>query len=256
MPDSPRDSTQRFSNRVENYVRYRPSYPAGVIDILHGEAGLTPAAVIADIGSGTGISSDLFLRNGNTVYGVEPNVEMRRAAEERFQREPRFHSVAATAEATTLATSSVDFVVAGQAFHWFDLERARQEFTRILRPHGWVVLLWNARRTGSTEFLRAYEALLNRYGTDYSTVRHENIDAAMLQHFFAGGEFRFHTLANEQWFDLAGLKGRLLSSSYAPTEDSPNFRPLVEALEQAFHDHAVGNRVCFEYDTQIYVGHV
>lgn len=256
MASPPLDSTQRFSNRVENYVRYRRRYPAGVIELLSKEAALTPAAVIADIGSGTGISADLFLRNGNTVFGVEPNAKMRQAAEARFQSEPRFRSIAATAEATTLAAGSIDFVVAGQAFHWFNVERVRQEFARILRPGGWVVLIWNARRTDTTPFLRAYEALLNRYGTDYGTVRHENTDEAALSKFFAGGEFQFRSLSNEQRFDFAGLKGRLLSSSYAPTEEDANFEPMIAALEQAFRDHAVAGQVCFEYDTKLYFGHV
>jgi SAM-dependent methyltransferase len=255
MSRSSSDSTRRFSNRVENYVRFRPGYPAGVIDTLREEARLTPAAVVADIGSGTGISSDLFLRNGNTVIGIEPNAEMRQAAEERFRNEPRFRSVAATAEATTLEAASVEFVVAGQAFHWFDLESTRREFARILRHDGWVVLIWNVRRTDSSKFLIAYEALLNRYGTDYSAVRHENIDQSVLRKFFAG-DFTFRSLPNEQRFDLEGVKGRLLSSSYAPTEEHPSFRPMIDELERAFRDHAVGNQVCFEYDTELYFGHV
>jgi SAM-dependent methyltransferase len=256
MPGPETDSTRRFSDRVENYVRYRPSYPAGVIDILRDEAGLTPSAVVADVGSGTGISADLFLRNRNLVFGVEPNPEMRRAAEKRFHAAAKFRSVAATAEVTALETGSIDFVVAGQAFHWFDLSRTRREFARILRPDGWVVLIWNSRRTDSSDFLRAYEELLNRYGTDYRTVRHENVDETTLRKFFAASEFTFRSLPNEQRFDLEGLQGRLLSSSYAPTEEDPNYRPMLDALERMFCDHATQNQVCFEYDTEIYFGHV
>lgn len=256
MPGPFRDSTQRFSDRVENYVRYRPGYPDGILAILRNEAGFTPAAIVADVGSGTGISADLFLRHGNIVFGVEPNAEMRHAAEDRFQDEPRFHSIAATAEATTLGSGSVELVVAGQAFHWFALEPTRREFARILRPGGWVTLIWNARRTDTSEFLRAYEALLNRYGTDYGAVRHENIDQSVLRKFFAAGEFTFRSLPNEQWFDWEGLKGRLLSSSYAPTEDQPEYRPMMVALERAFRDFSVGDQVCFEYDTEIYIGHM
>jgi len=256
MPTTPVDSTKRFSDRVANYVRYRPTYPEGVLAILRQETGLTAASVVADIGSGTGISSDLFLRNGNAVFGVEPNAAMRRAAEEQFGENARFQSVAATAEATTLKTNSVDFVVAGQAFHWFDAERARQEFARILRFGGWVVLLWNARRTESTEFLRDYENMLEQFATDYQTVRHENIDDQKLRAFFADGKFTLRSLANEQRFDFAGLKGRLLSSSYAPTEGHPHHRPMLDELERLFNKHARQKEVCFEYDTEIYFGHV
>ena len=255
MSQPPIDSTTRFSNRVENYERYRPGYPQGVLDILRKETGFTATAVVADIGSGTGISADLFLQNGNLVFGVEPNAEMRRAAEVRFQLDAKFRSVAATAEATTLGGGSIDYVVAGQAFHWFDVERARQEFARNPAPAGWVVLIWNARRTDSGAVLCEYEALLNRYGTDYATVRHENTDEQTLRRFY-GGAFAIRTLANEQRFDFEGLRGRLLSSSYAPTEEHPNYQPMLAELERAFRDHAEQDQVCFEYDTQIYFGHV
>ena len=256
MHQPPPDSTTRFSNRVENYVRFRPTYPEGVLKILREETSLTAGSVVADVGSGTGISSELFLRHGNQVFGVEPNAEMRHAAEAMLACHANFHSVAAKAEATTLATASVDYVVAGQAFHWFDRDLARKEFARILRPAGWVVLMWNSRRIDSTSFLRDYEALLQKFGTDYREIQHKNIDLEMLRTFFADGQFRSHSLFNEQQFDFEGLKGRLLSSSYAPTEYHSNFQPMIHALEQAFQTHKEDNQVSFEYDTEIYFGHV
>ncbi len=187
------DSTQRFSSRVENYVRYRPGYPSAVIDLLKDECGLTPASVIADVASGTGIFTRMLLENGNRVYGVEPNSDMRKAGEESLRAYPRFTSVAGTAEATTLDDHSVDFVTAAQAAHWFDREKARREFIRICRPGGWTVLLWNERRTGSTPFLRAYEQLLLEYGTDYQDVRHERT-TQQIETFFAPSRFQFRLL--------------------------------------------------------------
>jgi SAM-dependent methyltransferase len=256
MHQPPADSTTRFSNRVENYVRFRPTYPAGVLQILREETSLTCASVIADVGSGTGISTELFLRNGNQVFGIEPNAEMRQAAEAMLARYSNFRSIAAKAEATTLATASVDYIVAGQAFHWFDRELTKKEFARILRPAGWVVLLWNTRRTDSTQFLRDYESLLQKYGTDYRDIQHNQIDSELLRTFFANGQFTSRRLFNEQRFDFEGLKGRLLSSSYAPTEDHPNFQPMALELKQAFQTHNEDGQVSFEYDTEIYFGHV
>ena len=214
----PVDPTQRFSGRVENYTRYRPGYPGEVLHILHDEAGLSAASVVADVGSGTGISTKLFLDNGNVVYAVEPNREMREAAEASLGNYPSFHSVAATAEATTLPDAAVDFVVAGQAFHWFCVEEARREFRRILRPEGWAVLMWNSRRTDTTPFLRGYEALLAKFGTDYREVNHTNIGDDVLRSFFDGTP-EYRRLENVQVFDYAGLEGRLLSSSYVPSAD-------------------------------------
>ena len=256
MNQVPPDPTKRFSNRVENYVRYRPTYPEGVLQILRDETGLTSESIVADIGSGTGISSELFLRNGNTVFGVEPNAEMRRAAEDHLRQYANFRSVAATAEATELTAASVDYVVAGQAFHWFDREQARLEFARILRPNGWCVLIWNSRRTDSTPFLREFESLLKTFGTDYQQIQHKNIDSQTLKPLFAGGEFTARSIYNEQRFDFEGLKGRLLSSSYAPTEEHPDHLPMLQQLERSFHEFAEQNQVCFEYDTELYFGHV
>lgn len=249
------DPTQRFSDRVANYVRYRPSYPDGVLDILRDETGLTSDSIIADVGSGTGISSALFLRNGNPVYGVEPNREMRQAAERLLGQYPRFHSVAAMAESTGLPDASIDYVVAGQAFHWFDAAKARAEFARILRPGGWLILLWNSRRLDSTEFLRAYESLLHRFGTDYTEVQDKTIDPTALQAVFAEGKYTVRTLYNEQRFDFHGLKGRLLSTSYTPPPSHPSCGPMLEELEKIFKQHAAAGRVCLEYDTEIYIGH-
>lgn len=248
------DPTARFSNRVGDYVRYRPGYPEGVLDILRSETGLTPAAAIADVGSGTGISSALFLRNGNVVYGVEPNPDMRAAAERLLREFARFRSVAGTAEGTTLPDRCADYVVAGQAFHWFDRARARGEFARTLKPGGWVVLMWNTRRTG-TPFLDAYEALLQHYGTDYRDVRHDNLAPADLAQFFSG-HFTHRTLPNEQRFDLDGLKGRLRSSSYVPAEGRPNHAPMIAELERLFAAYQSEGIVRFEYDTELYFGQV
>ena len=167
------DPTRRFSSRVGNYVRYRPGYPEGIVDMLRKECGLTSSTVIADVASGTGIFTRVLLENGNRVFGVEPNAEMRKAGEEFLNAYPRFSSIEGTAEETTLPDHTVDLVTAAQAAHWFDRRKARQEFIRILKTGGWSVLIWNERRIDSTPFLRDFERLLLRYGTDYETVRHE-----------------------------------------------------------------------------------
>jgi SAM-dependent methyltransferase len=246
--------TERFSDRVENYVRYRPGYPPAVLDLLRTETGLTPAAVVADIGSGTGLSAEMFLRNGNEVFGVEPNREMRAAAERLLAAYPRFHSVAGKAEETGLPSAAVDLVIAGQAFHWFDVDRAKAEFARILRPAGWVVLLWNTRRTDSSQFLREYEALLQTFGTDYQQVEHTRLGPDVFARFFAPHGFTKRVLPNGQRFDLAGATGRLQSSSYVPPPGHPNHEPMLRELDRIFREHAVGGVVGFEYDTEIYFG--
>jgi len=249
-----RDSKQRFSTRVENYVKYRPGYPAGLVGLLANECGLSPASVVADVGSGTGILAERFLANGNAVYGVEPNREMREAAERLLSGYERFTSVDGSAEATTLGDASVDFVTAGQAFHWFDHAAARREFGRVLRPGGWVVLVWNVRRVDATPFMTEYEELLRTYGTDYEHVSHHGVDERELEAFFGEAAYAARALANAQTFDYEGLEGRLLSSSYVPERGQPGYAPMLEALGALFARHECDGRVAFEYDTKVFFG--
>lgn len=248
------DVTQRFSSRVENYIKYRPGYPNEVIETLRSECELTSSSVVADVGSGTGILTEMFLQNGNLVYGIEPNREMREAAERLLKDYPQFHSVAARAEETTLGGASVDFVTAGQAFHWFDREKTREEFARILKPQGWVALIWNERVTTTTPFLVAYEQLLKDYSTDYEQVDHRRIDDDVIRDFFGSDQFRLSQFKNVQVFDYEGVKGRLLSSSYAPEEGHPNYEPMLAELERIFQTYQDEGRVVFEYVTQMYYG--
>jgi SAM-dependent methyltransferase len=248
------DPTQRFSDRVENYIKYRPGYPNEVIAILRDECRLVPDSIVADVGSGTGILTEMFLRNGNVVYGIEPNQEMRDAAERLLKGYQRFYSIAAKAEETTLSDASVDFIVAGQAFHWFDREKTKIEFNRILKPGGWVALIWNERLTDTTPFLVAYERLLKDYSTDYEQVDHRRIDAAVIREFFGSDNFRLKQFKNVQVFDYEGVKGRLLSSSYAPEEGHPKYEPMMAELQRIFQAHQAEGKVIFEYVTQMYYG--
>ena len=248
------NSTQRFSSRVGNYVKYRPHYPAAVVDLLRRECGLAPASVVADIGSGTGILTELLLKNGNPVFGVEPNQEMREAAERLLARYPAFHSVNGTAENTTLVEHGIDLVTAGQAFHWFNRDKARAEFVRILKPHGWVALMWNDRNISDRPFFKAYENLLVGFGTDYEAVGAKHVDEKIIGSFFHPAKFRVAQFPNQQEFDYQGLRGRLLSSSYAPEPGHPRHVPMLQALEGIFQEHATAGKVTFEYDTTVYYG--
>jgi SAM-dependent methyltransferase len=251
----PKPPTARFSDRVEDYVRYRPGYPPEVLDLLRAECGLRPSHVVADIASGTGMFTRLLLENGNSVFAVEPNTEMREMGIRLLEPYNRLVSIAGTAEETTLGSASVDFVTAAQAAHWFDLPRARAEFARILRPEGWCVLIWNERRAETTPFLRDYEQLLLTYGTDYKEVRHERT-TAIIHEFFAPALADERVFDLRQQFDYQGLAGRLLSSSYAPLEGHPSHAPMMRELQRIFRAHATDNVVEFEYNTRLYYGHL
>jgi SAM-dependent methyltransferase len=245
--------TQRFSKRVENYIKYRPGYPREVLEFLQGELGLTPRTIIADVGSGTGISSGLFLKNGNRVFGIEPNDQMREAAEKLLKDYPGFISIKGTAETTTLPEHSIDLIVAGQAFHWFDPDGAKSEFARILKPEGFIVLVWNSRKLDASPFLTAYEAMVQQFSTDYREINHKNVDTEIFNSFFKPG-YMEKKFENYQLFDFEGLQGRLLSSSYMPLEGEPNYAEMLESLRSIFEMYQENGLVKFEYTTEVYYG--
>lgn len=257
------DNTTRFSDRVEDYVKYRPHYPGAILPYLQATYSFDASWDVADVGSGTGISTELFLQHGNRVFAVEPNAEMRGKAEEllagyapaaarNLGRHGVFVSIDGTAEATGLAAGSVGLVVAGQAFHWFDAVKSRAEFVRILRPGGVVVLVWNERLTKSP-FEAAYDALIDRHGKDYKTTNHRNISEMQIGSFYEPASFVLKEFPNEQWFDFEGLKGRLLSSSYMP-KSGPAYAPMIQELQRLFDAYQQGGRVRVGYDTKVYSG--
>jgi len=248
------DAKQRFSNRVADYVRYRPGYPVEILPLLKTWTNFRADHVVADIGSGTGLLSKLFLDFGNRVVGVEPNAEMREAGEEFLSDYPEFTSVAGAAEATTLPSNSVDFAAAGQAFHWFQIPSAREEFHRILKPEGRVLVIWNERLLDRTAFLRGYEELLNRFGTDYAKVSESYPRAEQMLEFYGPNEFTSHSLPNFQEFDFEGLSGRLRSSSYAPPPGHPQYESMMKKLRELFDAHEQRGVVCMEYRTRVYAG--
>ena len=248
------DPTKRFSNRVEYYIKYRPKYPQAIVDVLKKEGSLENSSVIADIGSGTGFLSELFLRNKNSVFAVEPNKEMRAAAEKLIPKGPNFISVNGSAEATTLDSHSIDFITAGQAFHWFEVEKSHTEFARILKLEGWVVLIWNDRKIDSTPFLIAYEAFLHTHGTNYGKIQHKTFDPNRLKSLFGHERFKLRTFENFQVFERSGLKGRVLSSSYIPSKEQSGYDSMVKALNLLFDKFQVVGKVTFEYETKMFFG--
>ena len=249
------ETVERFSNRVENYVKYRPTYPTEVLQLFKDEMNLQTASIVADIGAGTGISAKIFLENGNPVFAVEPNAAMREAVAEFLKDYPKLSLVNGTSEATTLEDNSIDFVIAAQAFHWFKQTEAHTEFARILKSKGFVALIWNERQLDSTAFLRDYEKLLMEFGTDYEKIRHDNITSKTLQSFFQN-DFKQAVFQNKQTVDFDGLKGRMLSASYVPPPENPRFPAMLKNLETLFAEHAENGRIDILYDTKIFYGQI
>jgi SAM-dependent methyltransferase len=245
------EHTHVFSSKAAHYVRCRPGYPEAVIRLLQQECRLKRDSIIADVGSGTGLLSELFLRNGNFVFGVEPNKEMREAGVEYLKNYPCFRSVAARAESTTLEDQQVDFVTAGQAFHWFDHQQTRIEFLRILKPQGWVVLVWNKRRKDSNPFHVAYEELLMTFGSDLKRIRHNHSE---VMDFFSPAACKVEVFESHQPLDFDGLRGRFLSSSKSPAPGSDRFDLALNELRSIFEQHQADGKVSLEYDTIVYYG--
>jgi ubiquinone/menaquinone biosynthesis C-methylase UbiE len=255
MKESAFNSTTRFSNRVDNYVKYRPHYPAVIIDYLKKENVLKNDSVIADIGSGTGILTEIFLKNGNAVYGIEPNKDMREAGEKYLSGYKNFISINGTAEDTTLKENSIDVISAAQAFHWFNIEKSKKEFSRILKTGGYVVLIWNLRRSDDPGLSVDYEELLEEFGTDYKEVGHREISKKNYEWFF-DGKYTLTNFSNRQLLDYDGFKGRLLSSSYAPDERHPNYLPILDKLKKIFDSHQNEGKVEIKYISEVFWGKI
>lgn len=246
------NSVGRFSNRVENYIKYRPHYPSAIISFLTDECVLTELSIVADIGSGPGISCENFIDNGNIVYAVEPNEEMRKAAENIFSGSKNFISIGGTAEDTTLESKSIDFIIAGQAFHWFNKEKCKAEFKRILKDKGYVVLMWND-KISSNDFMESYYDLIRKYGTDYEKINHANVDDEVIGKFFSPVKFKKKFFAHKHPLDYEGLEGRLLSSSYIPLEGE-KFEKMIEELKSIFEKYNREGKVDMDYETILYYG--
>ncbi|MGE0641967.1 MAG: class I SAM-dependent methyltransferase [Thermoanaerobaculia bacterium] len=243
----------RFTGRVADYVRARPGYPPALLDFLADRGAIFPGAIVADVGSGTGLFTELLLAAGVRVHAVEPNAEMRAAAEARLGGRQEFHSVDGRAEATGLPERSVDLVVAAQAFHWFDPRATRAEWHRILRPPGRAALIWNARRASGTPFLERYEQLLLDFGTDYGSVGHRGVSAERLADFFGAPPATFRA-ENVQRLDREGVRARLLSSSYIPAAGTDRHREMLAALDELFDATAVEGEIAMAYDTELFLG--
>jgi ubiquinone/menaquinone biosynthesis C-methylase UbiE len=250
------DSTSRFSNRVENYVKYRPGYPTEVLDHLQKDGQLTPTSLIADIGSGTGIFTKLLLDRGYTMYAVEPNKEMREEAERQLADYPGFHSVNGTADAITLPGKSIDLIVCAQAFHWFNTPETKAEFKRVLSPQGKAALIWNNRDIEADDFAIAYDQLLKQQNGDYERINHQNLTQADFTNFYREGKYQLTNFPNLQVFNFEQLEGRAFSSSYLPAQGSEAGKALSILLKEIFDRYQTNGTVLFRYDTEVYLGSV
>ena len=246
--------TERFSDRAESYRQYRPRYPEAIVDVLARACGLRADTRIADIAAGTGLLAQVFLAHGNSLVAVEPNAAMRAACAELRAQYPRLECVDGTAEATGLQTASVDMVTVGQAMHWFDLARTRAEFARILRPDGWCVVVYNHRRLAGDDFHIGYERILKKFGADHQRVQGRHLREEQLVNFFAPAEVRQTVLPNMQELTLAGLQGRILSSSYMPQAGDPQFPAMMDEIETLFAQCQRHETVRMEYDCAVSYG--
>lgn len=235
---------------MEDYKKYRPGYPAQLIQLMYDKMGLNENSVVADIGSGTGISTSLFLNNGNRVYAVEPNAEMRAAAESDLSGNKNFHSVNGTSEKTGLSGQSVDLIFSAQSFHWFDQALAKIEFQRILKPGGHIAVAWNV-RDEKFPFQKTYEEILKSNIPEFARVNYTNVSQKDIEEFFSPKTFHIESGTHFQEFDLDGLKGRLTSSSYCP-KDGNLYDKLMKEMAALFDRFAENGFIKFHYKTMIY----
>lgn len=246
-----KNSIERFTDRVVDYEKFRPSYPKEIIQVLREKIGLDKTWLVADLGSGTGLSTQLFLENGNDVFAVEPNREMRESLIHHFKTHRNLIALNATAENTSIETGCVDLIFAGQSFHWFDRKECQAEFNRILAKNGHIVLVWN-QRDPEDAFQKEYEQFLLNHIPSYQSVSHKNIGDDDLRLFFDSRQMTKVSLPNQQVFDLRSFLGRVRSSSYFPKEQD-ECKNLYDDLRLLFEKYAISDRIVFKYVTEIYM---
>jgi SAM-dependent methyltransferase len=245
------DSVHRFDQRVEDYIRWRPDYPDDAIDHVCSVLNLASGSTLADIGSGTGKLSRPFLERGVDIIGVEPNLPMKQAGDLLLEDWKGFSSVQGTAEKTGLPDGSVDGIIAGQAFHWFEPEGCKKEWTRILKVDTGVALIWNSRPLTGTPFMEAYESFLQEWGTDYDAVSEQYEKSADLR-LVLGESYQTRSFDNGQELSLEGLKGRICSCSYVPDKGSADREKMVAAIPELFRKHEENGQVNLLYDANVY----
>ncbi|MEJ0106797.1 MAG: class I SAM-dependent methyltransferase [Bacteroidota bacterium] len=243
--------TKRFSNRVENYMRYRPSYPDDIVPFLETNLLLQKEQRIVDIGSGTGLFAEILLKKGYGVTCIEPNEEMRKAGEKKLSHYPGFISRQHKAEQTGLRNHTVDLITVAQAFHWMDAVTIRKEFARILKPGGHVVLAYNLRLTNSP-FLQEYDQLKKQFAIEKNI--NDRRSEENIKSFFHPHAMNIQSFPNIQWLDFDALKGQLLSASYIPLPGHTSYDTMISSLVQLFVAHNKNGFVKMEYETKLYWG--
>ena len=247
--------TNRFSDRVENYAKARPGYPSKVVSLLQRKCGLQKTSMLVDVGCGTGLLAKIFCDFGCRVIGVEPNAAMREAGQLYLAGYTNFRMLDGTAEVIPLHGTSVDFIVAGQAFHWFDLSDARHEFMRILKPNGWTALVWNDREFSGSRFAEEYEALLTNFGIDYANVHQRGkATATSFERFFGNNSFERETFPNVQKMDQDHFVARVLSASYMPGPGHSSHEAMMREVGRIFRENAKAGAVEMKYTTSVIYG--
>jgi SAM-dependent methyltransferase len=248
------NAPERFTGRVESYRRFRPRYPAEIVDMLRRECGLSQDAVVVDVAAGTGLLTEIFLAAGFGVTAVEPNAEMRAACSELEQSFAKLGVVEGTAEETGLPAQSADLITVAQAMHWFDLERTRAEFARILKPGANCAVIYNNRRPRGDAFHEAYERFLLKFSVDYESVKKQHVGRKRLKQFFAPAEMKCAVFANSQALTREGFEGRIFSSSYIPRPGHDRFGEMQAEMTKLFDEYQSGGAVTIEYECVVCYG--
>lgn len=244
-----------YSSKAEKYARYRWDYAPEAIATILTTTGLAPDAVIADIGAGTGILTKHFLDYARHVYAVELNPEMRQIAEQTLGTHPAFHNLDASAEATTLSDQSVDLITVAQAIHWFEPTATKREFSRILKPGGWLAILRNY--GVDLELDNALKPAMSKdFGVRFaSAVIQPGKDTPVS--FYYGGDHvpkQLFPFTNRQtWEEFLGSN---LSASYTPDEDHPQYPRFEQALHDIFTRFSVNGSIATRGVTELYLGHI
>jgi len=230
----------KFSDKADNYAKYRQGYSEDILEYFS-EYGFSSNSIVADVGSGTGKLTKIFLENGNTVYAIKPNDNMRNIADSLLNGFKNYISINGSAENSTLQNGIIDFVVVGQAFHWFDAPKALIEFKKILKKNGVLSIIWYHRKT-DTPFWKGYENILKDNIPEYKGSNYRNFTDEIMEKYFSGDYKKVEKIYSRE-LDFVELLGSFSSSSYTPKEDTIEYRNLSKLLNGIFIKYMKNNKI-------------
>ena len=248
------DNINKFNKMQNDYSKYRPNYSNEAIEYILNLQNVDNEFKVADIGAGTGKLSLPFVKRGLKLYGIEPNKDMYEKLLENMKEYSDFFGILGYSEKTYLDNKSIDLIVVGQAFHWFNIDEFKIECKRVLKDDSYIAILYN-NGDYSKEVINKIHELSRRYCPEYkgsSGGLYNNED--IFNNFFK--EYNKIIFKNDYKLTLDQFIGLNFSASYAPKENEENHDIYLSKLEEVFNTYQEDGYLTMPNNTILRIGKI